>query len=237
MKLKDIELPNYRLSHELWNSISHGIGAIFGIVVLVLSLLKINKTGYDPLIEGSYQDYIYKIVSICIYSISLMITYSVSSIYHALKQNNGKRVMRVIDHDTVYLLISGTYTPYCLITLRDVKLFDAIPHVGWIIFALVWVLVTIGIVFNSIDINKYKVLSFIMYILAGWIIIIAACEISKINTLNGFLLLFFGGVSYTLGSVLYGLGGKYSVWFHTVFHFFVLIGSLLQFLSIYLYVI
>ncbi|MDY2728235.1 MAG: hemolysin III family protein [Candidatus Onthovivens sp.] len=241
MSLKEIELPPYKLSHELWNSISHGLGAILGIISLIICLLKVINTGYDgylpPSNQLSYESFVCKITSIIIYSLSLIITYTISCIYHALKKNNGKRVMRVIDHDTVYLLISGTYTPFCLVSLRHTSLYGVIPNCGYIIFALVWILVTIGIVFNSININKFKVLSFVMYICAGWTIIFAAKEVLDVTGFNGFMLLLFGGISYTLGSILYGLGGKYSVWFHTVFHFFVLAGSVLQFISIYLYVL
>lgn len=241
MSLQEIELPDYKLRHELWNSITHGLGAVFGILVMIFSLLKIILNGYDPSLPSyetnSYTTYIFKIVSIILYGLGLLITYTISCIYHALAKHNGKRVLRVIDHDTVYLLIAGTYTPYCLISLRETNLFGIIPYCGYIIFSIVWILIIIGIVFNSININKFKVLSFVMYICAGWTIIFASKELLDVIGINGFLLLLFGGITYSLGSVLYGLGSKYSVWFHTVFHIFVLIGTILQFISIYMYVI
>lgn len=241
MSLQEIELPDYKLRHELWNSITHGLGAVFGILVMIFSLLKIILNGYDPSLPSyemnSYTTYIFKIVSIILYGLGLIITYTISCIYHALAKHNGKRVLRVIDHDTVYLLIAGTYTPYCLISLREANLFGIIPYCGYIIFSIVWILIIIGIVFNSININKFKVLSFVMYICAGWTIILASKELLDVIGINGFLLLLFGGITYSLGSVLYGLGSKYSVWFHTVFHIFVLIGTILQFISIYMYVI
>lgn len=241
MSLKEIALPDYKLRHELWNSISHGLGALFGIFVMIFCLVKVVNDGFDmnaiPSDPHSYTNYICKIISVILYSLGLIITYTISCIYHALGKHNGKRVLRVIDHDTVYLLIAGTYTPYCLISLRDVYLYGVIPNCGYLIFTVVWILVIIGIVFNSININKFKIVSFVMYIAAGWTIIFASYEIYMAIGQNGFLLLLFGGISYTLGSILYGLGGKYSVWFHTVFHFFVLAGTILQFISIYLYVI
>ena len=167
----------------------------------------------------------------------MLITYTISCIYHALKKNNGKRVLRVIDHDTVSLLIGGTYTPFCLISLRHVNLWGIIPYCGYIIFTICWVLIILGIIFNSININKFKIFSFVMYICSGRIILLACVDIYNAIGFNGFMLLLFGGISYTIGSILYGIGGKSSVWFHTVFHFFVLFGSILQFLSFYLYVI
>ena len=116
-------------------------------------------------------------------------------------------------------------------------MWGVIPYSGYIIFSIVWILITIGIVFNSININKYKVISFVMYIVAGWIIILEAKELLNVIGFNGFMFLLFGGISYSLGSILYGLGSKKYIWFHTVFHIFVLIGTILQFIAIYLYVI
>ena len=241
MSLKEVELPNYKLRDELWNSITHGLGAIFGIFVLIFSLIKIVNNGYDINLPSSdpnsYTSYIIKIISIIIYSVSLMITYTISCVYHALAKNNGKKVLRIIDHDTVYLLIAGSYTPFCLISLRDETMWGVIPYSGYIIFSIVWILITIGIVFNSININKYKIISFVMYIVAGWIIILEAKELLNVIGFNGFMFLLFGGISYSLGSILYGLGSKKYIWFHTVFHIFVLIGTILQFIAIYLYVI
>lgn len=241
MSLKEVELPNYKLRDELWNSITHGLGALFGIFVLIFSLIKIVNAGYDINLPSSdfnsYTSYIIKIISIIIYSVSLMITYTISCVYHALAKNNGKKVLRIIDHDTVYLLIAGSYTPFCLVSLRDVSMWGVIPYSGYIIFSIVWILITIGIVFNSININKYKIISFVMYIVVGWIIILEAKELLNVIGFNGFMFLLFGGISYSLGSILYGLGSKKYIWFHTVFHIFVLIGTILQFIAIYLYVI
>lgn len=241
MSLSEVRLPDYKLRHELWNSISHGLGAIFGLLILIFGLIKINQVGFIEGVPGShplsFESFVFKNISISIYAIGMMITYTISCIYHALAKNRGKKVLRILDHDTVYLLISGTYTPFCLISLRHTTMWGVIPYCGPIIFTICWILVILGIVFNSINIEKFKVFSFIMYICAGWTIIFAIYEISQIIGMNGFLLLLFGGIAYTLGSVIYGLGKNHSVWFHTVFHFFVLIGTVLQFLSIYLYVL
>ena len=236
MAVRDIELPNYRLSHELWNSISHGLTGVFGIIAFILMMLKISGVYAPGDMHIAFNDP-YAYVSCAIYGFAIVVCMTISCIYHALAKNNGKRVLRVIDHDTVYLLIGGTYTPFCLISLRHVNLWGIIPYCGYIIFTICWILIILGIIFNSININKFKIFSFVMYICSGRIILLACVDIYNAIGFNGFMLLLFGGISYTIGSILYGIGGKSSVWFHTIFHFFVLFGSILQFLSFYLYVI
>ena len=240
MSVNEIELPNYKLRHELFNSISHGLGAIFGIVALVLMLLKVNNV-YSPneIHINSFLDLVLGNISVIIYAFSIIVCMCISCIYHGLKRNKGKKVLRVLDHDMVYFLVAGTYTPYCLLTLRDVNLWgiNNTNFSGYLILAFVYILVTLGIVFNSINIKKYAVFSMIMYIVAGWSILLNVYELYSYLSFNGFMFLLFGGISFTLGAILYGLGKKHSVWFHTVFHFFVLFGIILQFTSIYLYVL
>lgn len=241
MSVNEISLPNYKLRHELWNSITHGLGALFGIVAAILMYLKIFGVFMpnESHLDGTSSDIILAAVSVGIYGFSIIVCMTISCIYHGLAKNNGKRVLRVLDHDFVYFLVAGTYTPFCLVTMRDVSLWG-IPNTnfsGYLIIALVYILVTIGIVFNSINIKKFAILSMIMYIVAGWAIIFNCVELYNELHFNGFMLLLFGGISFTIGAVLYGLGGKHSVWWHTVFHFFVLAGIVLQFLSVYLYVL
>lgn len=239
MSVNEIELPNYKLRHELVNSITHGLGGLFGIVALILMLLKVLGVYLPNESHLKDGDFIYALISIIIYSISIITCMTISCIYHALAKNNGKRVLRVLDHDMVYFLVAGTYTPYCLISLRNVPLWgiDVLSFSGWIIFAIAYILVIIGIVFNSINIKKYAPLSMVCYIVAGWSIILNFVELYKILTFNGFILLLSGGIAFTLGAVLYGIGSKKSIWWHSVFHIFVLIGIILQFISVYLYVL
>lgn len=237
MSVHEIELPNYRLRHELWNSISHGLGGLFGIVALILMLLKI--CGVYPNQEVIIDtDFVYKIVAACIYSFGIISCMTISCLYHALAKNNGKRVFRVIDHDFVFVLVGCTYSMYCLTCIREESAWGGVlPYSGLIIFTLVWSLIAFGITMNSVNIKKFGVLSMIIYVFAGWSILLVCDEIFNTISLNGFLLLLFGGVSFTIGAILYGLGKKHSVWWHTVFHFFVLAGVILQFLSVYLYVL
>lgn len=240
MSLKEIDLPNYKLRHELFNSITHGLGAVFGIIIFIFCMLKINGIFSPNEIHIKNPiDQIYANISISIYFLGVLTCMTMSCIYHALKRNNGKRVFRVLDHSFIFLLVAGTYTPFCLITLRESSIYN-LPNsnfAGWILFGVVWILSILGIVFNSINIKKFGAFSMIMYICAGWCILIFLNEIYNLLDFNGFMLLLFGGISFTIGAVLYGIGSKKSVWWHTVFHFFVLFGVILHGLSIYLYVL
>lgn len=238
MAVRDIELPNYRLSHELWNSISHGLTGLFGIVALVLMMCKIAGV-YTPGGMHINVNDPYAYVSCAIYGFGIIVCMTISCIYHALAKNNGKRVLRVLDHDFVFFLVAATYTPFCLITMRNLPLWG-LPYTnwsGWLIFALVWALIALGITMNSVNIKKFGALSMTIYICVGWLIIVNFLELYNALGLNGFLLLLSGGISFSLGAILYGVGKKKSVWWHTVFHFFVSIGIVLQFLSVYLYVL
>ncbi len=240
MSVNEIELPNYRLRHELFNSISHGAGVLFGIIIFILMMLKINGVFIpNELHLKDNIDVIYANISVVIYFLGVLTCMTMSTIYHALKKNNGKRVFRVLDHSFIFLLVFGTYVPYSLITLREVDVFSIpnTPYTGWILLTLVFILCTSGIVFNSINIKKFAAFSMVMYIVGGWSILFFVHEIFTSLDFNGFMLLLFGGISFSIGAVLYGIGSKKSVWWHTVFHFFVLFGVILQGLSIYLYVL
>ena len=226
MSINEIEIPKYSLSEELLNSISHGLGGLFGIVAMVLMLAKAIPTG-DP----------FRILSSSIYGLSLIILFTVSCVYHALGKNNGKRVMRVLDHDMIYILISGTYTPYMLVALRPYNVWSLGPSVvAYVMFAFVWACCIVGAVFNSINIHKYRFLSMTCYLLSGWTVVIALFVLWNIITPTGVLLLLGGGIVYTIGAVLYGIGSK-KKYFHSLFHVFVLVGAILMFISIYCFVL
>lgn len=226
MCIDDVEIPKYSLAEELLNSISHGLGAIFGIVALVLMLIKVGPSG-DP----------FAIASVIVYGLSLIVLFSISCIYHGLAKNKGKKVLRILDHDVIYILISGTYTPYMLISLRPYNVWGwGTSVVAYIMLAFVWVCCIIGAVFNSINIHKYRHLSMACYIISGWVVVTALFVLWNIITPTGVLLLLGGGVVYTIGAVLYAIG-KTKKYFHSVFHFFVLAGAIMMFISIYCFVL
>ena len=214
-KLKDRQLPSYTRGEERMNTITHVVGAILGVTALVLCVLEAASKGNTWGVVGS-----------CIYGVSMIALYCVSSVYHGMMPGTGKKVMQVIDHCTIYLLIAGTYTPVVLSAIRPV-----FPALGWGLFAFVWTLAVVAVVLTAIDLKKYNVFSLACYIGIGWAILPFMKQTVQVLTMPGFLLLLFGGIAYTIGAVLYGIGGK-KKWMHSVFHIFVVLGSGLQFLSI-----
>lgn len=219
-KLIDRPFPNYTRGEEIFNSVSHIVGAVFGLVALIscvaVSLLHKNTWG---------------LVGSLVYGCSLIILYSISSVYHGLPKNMGKKVMQVIDHCAVYLLIAGTYTPILLTAVRSVS-----PIWCWILFSIVWGLTILATVFTAIDLKRYSVFSMTCYIGMGWCIVLAGRTILEALSLPGLLWLVAGGVSYTVGAVLYGIGKKHR-WMHSVFHLFVVAGSIMQFICIINYIL
>ena len=220
IKLKDRELPTYTKGEEIFNMTSHIIGGALGIVAATLCII------FSALHNNAYG-----IISSAIYGFSMILLYTMSSIYHGLRPNKAKRVFQVLDHCSIFLLIAGTYTPYCLVTLREYN-----TALGWTLFGIVWGMAAIGIMLNSIDIKKYKIFSMICYLIMGWCILVRAPLLPKLLGLPGFILLLSGGVAYTIGAIFYGFGKK-KKYIHSVFHMFILLGSILQFFSILLYVV
>lgn len=220
IKLKDRVLPTYTKGEEIFNMTSHIVGGALGIAAVTLCI-----------IFSAIHNNVYGIISSAIYGFSMILLYTMSSIYHGLRPNKAKRVFQVLDHCSIFLLIAGTYTPYCLVTLRQYN-----TALGWTLFGVVWGMAIIGIVLNSIDIKKYKIFSMICYLIMGWCILVRVNLLPKLLGLSGFILLLAGGVAYTIGAVFYGFGKK-KKYIHSVFHMFILLGSILQFFSILLYVV
>lgn len=220
-KLKDRKLPSYTKGEEIFNMVSHIIGATMGVTAIVLCSI-FAALHHNP----------YGVVSGVIYGVTMLVLYTMSSIYHGLKPNTtAKRVFQIIDHCSIFILIAGTYTPIVLCTIRENNTAE-----GWIIFGIVWGLAAIGITLNSIDLAKYKIFSMICYLLMGWLIIGRINLIIKLLGIPAFVMLLSGGIAYTVGAIFYGVG-KNKKWMHSVFHVFCVIGSVLQFLMILFYVI
>lgn len=215
--LKDRTLPRYSRGEEIMNMVTHIVGGGLGIVVLVLCLIRA---------EG-----VCEVTGSAVYGISMIALYAVSSIYHGLKPSMGKKVMQVIDHCTIYILIAGTYTPILLTAFRPVY-----PMICWGLLVMEWTLAVLAAILTAIDLKKYNVFSMACYIFMGWGIIFFLPQTMEVVSRPGFFWLLSGGIAYTVGAVLYGIGSK-KPWMHSVFHIFVVLGSLLQFLTIYLYVL
>ena len=218
--LQQRNLPDYTPGEEIFNCLSHALGAVFGAVCLVLCLLR--SAG---LRNG------WAVVSSAVYGGSMIALYTMSSVYHGLRKGTAKKVMQVIDHCTIYFLIGGSYTPVLLCSIRPLA-----PRWAWGLFALVWGLCVFATVFTAIDLKKYAVLSMCCYIGMGWSIVATARITLQAVPLAGLGWLLAGGVAYTVGAVLYGLGKKRR-YMHSVFHVFVLLGSALQFVCVYCYVL
>ena len=209
--LKQRTLPNYTRGEERLNTLSHIVGGGCGILILIAGVLKAALTADT-----------WAVVSASIYGVSLVMLYTISSVYHGLHHPMGKKVMQIIDHCAIYFLIGGTYTPILLCAIRTVS-----PIWAWVLFGLVWGLAAMATIFTAIDLKKYAVLSMICYIGIGWCIIIAAPIAIRAISLSGLVWLLAGGIAYTIGAILYGLGKKHR-YMHCVFHLFVVAGSLLQ---------
>ncbi len=214
-------LPQYTRTEELLNVLTHAVGVVLAILFSVLCICR----------SAAHGD-LYAIVASAVYGAAMLILYTMSSIYHSLSAERvGKRVLQVFDHCAVFLLIAGTYTPYCLCALRRVN-----AAVGWTYCGLVWGVTVLAVVLNAIDLRKYELFSNICTLALGWLII------TRMHTLwltighGGALLLLAGGIAYTVGAILY-LNGRRHCYMHSVFHLFVLAGTILQFFSVYLYVI
>ena len=221
-KLIDRKLPDYTRGEEIFNMVSHIVGGAFGIVALTTCAVKAFLNG-DP----------YQVVGAFIYGFSMIILYTISSVYHGLIPPMAKKVMQVIDHCSVFILIAGTYTPIALVPLREYS-----TALGWTIFGIVWGVSALGIALNAIDLKKYNVFSVICYIALGWCIVFTGKTAVDAIGLKGFLWLLAGGISYTVGAVLYGIAG-HSVhrYMHSVFHIFVVIGSILQYFCVIFYIL
>ncbi len=219
-KLIDRKLPDYTKGEELFNMISHIVGAAFGLFALIICVA-----------ISAYHHDIVGIVASSIYGTSLILLYTMSSLYHGLTHPFAKRLFQIFDHCAIYFLIAGTYTPVALVAIRS-----HFPMWGWLIFGLQWVLACIAITLTAIDLRRFQIISMICYIFMGWMIILFYPIIIPSLGANAFTYMLVGGILYTIGAVLYGIG-KRKRYMHNVFHVFVLVASFVQFLGIVLYIL
>lgn len=218
-KIADRNLPDYTKGEEIFNMVSHIVGGGIGVIVLVMCI-----------IIGVIDRDIYAVISGAVFGLTMIVLYTMSSIYHGLRPETAKKVFQVLDHCSVYFFIAGSYTPFCLCTLRGYK-----PVLGWSVFAIVWGLAVLGITLNAIDLKSFRVFSMILDLGMGWCIIFTAKVMYELLGAVGFILLLGGGIAYTIGAILYGAGRKYR-YIHSVFHLFVLLGSILHALCVLIYI-
>jgi len=209
---------NYTLGEEICNAITHGIGAGLSVAALVTMIVRaaLHSNGYG-------------LASAIIFGVSLVILYTMSTLYHALVPDKAKAVFRIFDHATIFILIAGTYTPYLLVTLRPHD-----PILSWVLFGILWGLTAVGIVFDSIMLDKFHKIELCMFVVMGWCILVRSSMLMAHLAPAGVALLFAGGVAYTVGILFFLLKVRYM---HSVWHLFVLAGSVLQYFSVILYVL
>ena len=212
-------LPAYTRGEELFNMISHIVGAGLGLIAMVACV-----------IVAAFHQNVWGVVSGCIYGACVVLLFTMSSIYHGLRIEKPKRVFRVIDHCTIFVLIAGSYTPIVLNHFREVY-----PKDAWIIFGVIWGLAVMGIVLNSIDLRRYQVISVICYLGMGWISVFRMDRLIEVLGKPFFVLILTGGILYTVGVLFYVLG-KRKKFMHSVFHLFVDIASILHSIAIAAYV-
>ena len=218
-RLSARKLPDYSIGEETMNMVTHIVGGGIGILALLVCLTK------AILLESAIA-----VICAAIYGSSMILLYTVSSVYHGMKPCTGKKVMQVLDHCAIYFLIAGTYTPVALVAIRPLN-----PVLGWGLAIFQWSIAALAVTLTAIDLKKYNVFSMICYICTGWAILPFMSQAETALTRPGFLFLLFGGIAYTVGAVLYGIGSRCK-WFHSIFHVFVVLGSFLQLVSIVFYV-
>ncbi len=214
-KKREISIPDYTMGEELFNAISHGIGALLGVAALVLMLVRA---------KGALA-----VTTVALFGAATILLYTISCVYHALSpQVKGKKVLRVIDHCNVYLLVLGTYIPVALLGVGGAR--------GWWLLGVVLLFTVLGVVFTALDVDRYQLVSVLCHLGSGWSILFGVPQLLRTLGLKGLGFLILGGVMYSIGAVLYGLGKKkrYS---HSVFHVFCLLGTFFHFWAVYAFLL
>lgn len=206
------------------NGLTHLAGAVLAFVGLLAMVIKASNTTHSVL----------AIASVIIFGISMILLYSASATYHmVIAKDQAIAFLRRLDHSMIFVLIAGTYAPYCLISLKGIT--------GWVLFSIISLAAILGVLFKMIWFNSPRWLSTAIYIAMGWMIIFAVSPLSGTISATGIFLLILGGVFYTIGGVIYGTKPKFLqlkyMGFHEIFHIFILLGSLAHFLSVFLFVI
>ncbi len=215
--MKEIQgVKYYSLKEEKINIISHAIGIILSLIALVFLVLRAKE--YENILH---------VISFVIFGVGLITLYTASTLYHSAKELEKRKKLRIFDHASIYVIIAGTYTPFTLITLKGAA--------GWTLFGIAWGLALVGIVLKLFFTGRYKLISTLMYVFMGWLIVFAINPLSANLSSDGIFWLVLGGISYTVGAILYSI--KKIKFNHAIFHILVLVGSICHFVSVYFYVL
>lgn len=209
-------MKRYTVGEEVFNSVSHGVGALLAVVGASVIIT----------LAACFGDVVV-VLSCIVYGLSLVVLYTMSTLYHAFPFEKVKKIFRIFDHTSIFILIAGSYTPFCLLALRDN------PKGVWVA-AVVWLCAVAGIIMNAVSLEKTEKLSLVLYVIMGWAVIVVIKDIVAALSGPAFWLLLAGGLSYTGGLVFYKLKFRYM---HSIWHLFVLAGSVLHYLCIVIYVL
>ena len=212
----NIGIANSMEYGEKFNALSHLVGALLALVGAIV-LIVLAVMGGDP----------WKIVGVTIYGVTLFMLYSFSALYHSMR-GHAKDILRELDHHGIYLLIAGSYTPFCLVTLRGAW--------GWSLLGVVWGLALIGSLQELRTIGKARILSVVIYIVMGWVAMVALVPLLYALGPAGFSWIAAGGVLYTVGIVFYALDARVTH-AHGIWHLFVIAGSIAHYVAILHYVL
>lgn len=218
-RLDSIKLVDYSRKEDWVNSITHIIGAAFALVVTALCVARgitLNRVDY--------------VLLSLVYGLTMLSVFVCSSVYHGLRPNNAKKVMRVVDHAMINFMIVGTITPYMVLAVAPLN-----PIMGWTLLIACWVAAITAVVITFTLFNKTKVIQMVLYMVIGWSSFMTVFVLWKHFSKDAIFLMVTGGIAYTIGAILYGIGRK-KKYIHAVFHIFIILGALLHFLGLYLYV-
>jgi hemolysin III len=207
---------HYSLGEEIANSLTHGLGSGLAIAALVILV------AFAVLADDGY-----KLAGAIVYGVALVLQYAASTLYHAVSQPRAKHVFKILDHCGIYLLIAGTYTPFCLVTLRDAN--------GWWLLGVIWGIALTGIVLEAFWVYRPRWISALLFLGMGWMVMTSVGPLIDNLAPGGLWLLVAGGLAYTVGTAFYVL--EHIRYMHAVWHLWVLAGSVLHFLAVLLYVI
>ncbi|MCL2416086.1 MAG: hemolysin III family protein [Defluviitaleaceae bacterium] len=219
MEVTDKFKAKYTRGEELFNMITHIVGGGLGLIALLACV-----------IVAAYNRNMWGVFAGMVYGFSVILLFTMSSIYHGLAIGLPKRVFRILDHCTIFILIAGTYTPILLTRFREVYPFDA-----WLVFGIIWGMAIIGITFNAINLKRFMAFSVVCYLVMGWTAMFRIGRLIEVLGIQFFVLLLIGGVLYTVGALFYVIGKK-KKWMHSIFHLFVIAGSILHSVAIAVYV-
>lgn len=204
----------YQILNEIFSAITHGVGV--GLAIVGLIMLIIHTYGQHNAL---------KMVSVIIYGSSLVLLYLFSTLYHSLYFTRANKIFQIFDHSSIFILIAGSYTPYTLVGIGG--------FYGWLMFGVIWLLAIVGILYKIFNVGKNAIFETILYIIMGWLVILASKPLYHVLGPTGFALLVWGGIAYTFGALLYSMRGIPFI--HVIWHLFVMLGSILMYFSILLY--